>query len=93
MPEAIGRASAAGAGAEQGAGPEQGAGKPLEVAATVREALPNALYRVELVNGSRGALVAHVAGDSSLLRLRPGDPVVVEIAPYDAGRGRIVRRR
>jgi translation initiation factor IF-1 len=64
----------------------------LEVEATVREALPNALYRVELVTGARGSLVAHVAGDSSLLRLRPGDRVWVEIAPYDAGRGRIVRR-
>jgi translation initiation factor IF-1 len=81
MPEAVGRARAA------------GAGEPLEVAATVREALPNALFRVELESGSRAPLVAHVAGDSSLLRLRPGDPVVVEIAPYDAGRGRIVRRR
>ena len=69
------------------------ASEPLEVEATVREALPNALYRVELQGGSRGALVAHVAGESSLLRLRPGDPVVVEIAPYDTGRGRIVRRR
>ncbi len=64
----------------------------LEVEATVREALPNALYRVELATGTRGSLVAHVAGDSSLLRLRPGDRVWVEIAPYDAGRGRIVRR-
>ena len=64
----------------------------LEVEATVREALPNALYRVELATGARGSLVAHVAGDSSLLRLRPGDRVWVEIAPYDAGRGRIVRR-
>ena len=63
-----------------------------EVEATVREALPNALYRVELATGARGSLVAHVAGDSSLLRLRPGDRVWVEIAPYDAGRGRIVRR-
>ena len=63
-----------------------------EVEATVREALPNALYRVELASGARGSLVAHVAGDSSLLRLRPGDRVWVEIAPYDAGRGRIVRR-
>ncbi len=69
------------------------ASEPLEVEATVREALPNALYRVELQSGSRGALVAHVAGESSLLRLRPGDSVVVEVAPYDAGRGRIVRRR
>ena len=64
----------------------------LEVEATVREALPNALYRVELATGTRGSLVAHVTGDSSLLRLRPGDRVWVEIAPYDAGRGRIVRR-
>ena len=64
----------------------------LEVEATVREALPNALYRVELATDARGSLVAHVAGDSSLLRLRPGDRVWVEIAPYDAGRGRIVRR-
>jgi len=71
----------------------QGEGEPLEVAATVREALPNALYRVELASGSKGALLAHVAGESSLLRLRPGDAVFVEIAPYDAGRGRIVRRR
>ena len=64
----------------------------LELEATVRETLPNALYRVELATGTRGSLVAHVAGDSSLLRLRPGDRVWVEIAPYDAGRGRIVRR-
>ncbi len=65
----------------------------LEVEATVREALPNALFRVELASGSKSAVVAHVAGDSSLLRLRPGDQVVVELAAYDLGRGRIVRRR
>jgi translation initiation factor IF-1 len=79
MPDAVGRSPEA-------------ASKPLEVEATVREALPNALYRVELASGARGSLVAHVAGDSSLLRLLPGDRVRVEIAPYDAGRGRIVRR-
>ena len=64
----------------------------LVVEAVVREALPNALYRVELASGSRASLLAHVAGDASLLRLRPGDRVFVEIAPYDAVRGRIVRR-
>ena len=80
MPEAAGR-------------PPEGASEALAVEATVREALPNALFRVELASGSKGAVVAHVAGDSSLLRLRPGDQVVVELAPYDAGRGRIVRRR
>ena len=73
--------------------PRQGAGETLLADAIVREALPNALYRVELASGSRGSIVAHVAGDSSLLRLRPGDEVVVELAPYDAGRGRVVRRR
>jgi translation initiation factor IF-1 len=65
----------------------------LEVDATVREAMPNALFRVELATEKRASVTAHVAGESSLLRLRPGDEVVVEIAPYDAGRGRIVRRR
>ena len=73
--------------------PELGGRDTLEVAGTVRELLPNALFRVELAQGDRGSVTAHVAGESSLLRLRPGDAVVVEIAPYDAGRGRIVRRR
>ena len=87
MPEATGRPP-------QGASPQnERARETLEAEATVREALPNALFRVELGSGSRAAVVAHVAGDSSLLRLRPGDQVVVELAAYDAGRGRIVRRR
>jgi translation initiation factor IF-1 len=65
----------------------------LEVPATVREELPNSLYRVELQNEVRGQVVAHVSGGSVLLRLRPGDAVVVELMPYDMTRGRIVRRR
>jgi translation initiation factor IF-1 len=65
----------------------------MEVNATVREALPNALYRVELESEGRGQALAHVSGGSSLLRLFPGDAVVVELMAYDRGRGRIVRRR
>ncbi len=73
--------------------PEAGGRERLVVDGTVRELLPNALFRVELAAAGRGPVTAHVAGESGLLRLRPGDAVVVEIAPYDAGRGRIVRRR
>ena len=36
---------------------------------------------------------AHVGGSGGLLRLRPGDDVVVELMPYDMTRGRIVRKR
>jgi translation initiation factor IF-1 len=65
----------------------------LEMEGTVRELLPNALYRVELASEARPSVTAHLAGGAGSARLRPGDGVVVEIAPYDAGRGRIVRRR
>jgi translation initiation factor IF-1 len=67
-------------------------GEAVEVNGTVLEALPNALYRVELETGSRPRVTAHLAG-AALLRVLPGDPVVVELAPYDMTRGRIVRRR
>ncbi len=72
--------------------PDAAPRQPLEIEGTVRELLPGALYRVELMSEGHASVTAHMAG-SSLLRLRPGDGVVVEIAPYDAGRGRIVRRR
>ncbi len=60
-----------------------------EVAATVIELLPSALYRVELE--SREQVLAHAAGvrEKNFVRLRPGDRVRVEISPRDPGRGRI----
>lgn len=72
--------------------PEAAGREVLEVEGTVRELLPNALYRVELASGARPSVTAHLAGGAASVRLRPGDAVIVEIAPYDAGRGRIVRR-
>ena len=65
----------------------------MVVNARVIEGLPNAMYRVELETETRGQAVVHVAGSASLLRVLPGDGVVVELMPYDMGRGRIVRRR
>ena len=41
----------------------------------------------------RERLTAHVGGASGLLRLLPGEDVLVEITPYDTTRGRIVRRK
>ena len=61
--------------------------------ATVRERLPNSMYRVELEGG--GELLAHVGGDARavLTRLVPGDRVLVEVSPTDRGAGRIVARQ
>ena len=67
--------------------------QPLEVNGRVLESLPNALFRVELETERRTRITAHLAGSSSLLRLLPGEEVVVELMAYDPGRGRILRRR
>ncbi|HET7746495.1 MAG TPA: translation initiation factor IF-1 [Vicinamibacteria bacterium] len=64
----------------------------LEVNGRVVESLPNALYRVELEGEKRRQVTAHISG-ASLLRLLPGDEVVVEMLAYDDRRARIVRRR
>ncbi|HEU0092493.1 MAG TPA: translation initiation factor IF-1 [Vicinamibacteria bacterium] len=65
----------------------------LEVNGRVLESLPNALFRVELETERRQQITAHVSGGSSLLRILPGEAVVVELMAYDPARGRIVRRR
>ncbi|PYQ55261.1 MAG: translation initiation factor IF-1 [Acidobacteria bacterium] len=67
--------------------------EPLEVNGRVLESLPNALFKVELETEKRQTITAHVAGSSSLLRILPGEAVVVELMAYDPRRGRIVRRR
>ncbi|MFW5722786.1 MAG: translation initiation factor IF-1 [Desulfohalobiaceae bacterium] len=58
----------------------------------VNEALPNAMFRVELENGHE--ILAHISGKMRKYRIRitPGDTVTVELSPYDLTRGRITYR-
>jgi translation initiation factor IF-1 len=60
--------------------------------AVVTEALPNAMFEVELENGHR--LLAYAAGRMRryFIRITPGDRIRVELSPYDLTRGRIVYR-
>jgi translation initiation factor IF-1 len=64
----------------------------IEVEGTVLEALPNAMFRVELANQHK--ILAHVSGKIRLhyIRILPGDRVLVELSPYDLTRGRITYR-
>ena len=64
----------------------------IEVVATVLEALPNAMFRVELDN--KHQVLAHISGKmrKNFIRILPGDKVAVELSPYDLTRGRIVFR-
>ena len=64
----------------------------IEVEGTVREALPNANFKIELPNGHE--VLAHVSGKirMNFIRVIPGDRVLVELSPYDLTRGRITYR-
>ncbi len=64
----------------------------IEVEGRVTEALPNAMFRVELEGGHK--VLAHVSGKMRMnfIRILPGDVVTVEMSPYDLTRGRIVLR-
>jgi len=64
----------------------------IEVEGTVLEALPNAMFNVELQNGHK--ILAHVSGKLRMnyIRIVPGDKVTVEMSPYDLTKGRITWR-
>jgi translation initiation factor IF-1 len=64
----------------------------IEIEGRVVEALPNAMFRVELQNGH--LVLAHISGKmrQHYIRILPEDRVVVELSPYDLSRGRIVYR-
>lgn len=64
----------------------------IEVEGKVLEALPNAMFVVELENGHK--VLAHISGKlrMNFIRILPGDKVNLELSPYDLTRGRIVWR-
>ena len=64
----------------------------IRLEAKVIDALPNAMFKVELENGHQ--VLAHVSGKMRMhfIRILPGDKVTVEMSPYDLPRGRIVLR-
>jgi translation initiation factor IF-1 len=64
----------------------------IRLQAKVTDALPNAMFRVELENGHK--VLAHVSGKMRMhfIRILPGDTVIVEMSPYDLNRGRIILR-
>ena len=64
----------------------------IEVFGTVQEALPNAMFKVELENDY--VVLAHISGKMRMhfIRILPGDRVRIELSPYDLSRGRITWR-
>ena len=64
----------------------------IELEGTVVEALPNAMFQVELPSGHK--ILAHISGKlrMNFIRILPGDKVTVQMSPYDLTRGRITWR-
>ncbi len=66
--------------------------EPIEVEGTVKEALPNAMFKVQLDNGYE--VLGYISGKmrKHYIRILPGDRVKIQLSPYDLTRGRIVYR-
>ncbi len=64
----------------------------IELEGTVVEAMPNAMFKVEIQGGHQ--ILAHISGKlrMNFIRILPGDKVTVEMSPYDLSRGRITWR-
>ncbi len=64
----------------------------IEIDGTIKEALSNAMFRVELQNGH--VITAHISGKMRMnyIKILPGDKVKVEMSPYDLTKGRISYR-
>ena len=70
----------------------------IELLGVVTEALPNATFRVQLLDKKyppeEGIVLAHISGKMRInhIRILPGDKVTIELSPYDLTKGRIVFR-
>ncbi|HMS57695.1 MAG TPA: translation initiation factor IF-1 [Tepidiformaceae bacterium] len=64
----------------------------IEVEGLVTQALPSAMFKVELGNGHE--VLAHISGKmrKHYIKVLPGDRVLVELSPYDLTRGRLTFR-
>jgi translation initiation factor IF-1 len=64
----------------------------IEVEGVITQALPNAMFRVELANGHE--VLAHISGKmrKNYIKVLIGDRVLVELSPYDLTRGRLTYR-
>ena len=70
----------------------------IEVEGVVREAMPSAIFQVELLNGegkpNGHTVLAHISGKlrTNFIRILPGDKVTMEMSPYDLTKARITWR-
>lgn len=68
----------------------------IETEALVLEALPNAMFRLEVEIGEKKhQLIGHISGRMRrhYIRILPGDHVLIQISPYDLTKARIVYRQ
>ena len=64
----------------------------IEMEGKVIEALPNAMFKVELPNGYQVTAVIYGKMRMNFIRIYEGDKVTIELSPYDLTRGRITWR-
>lgn len=64
----------------------------IELEGVVVEAMPNAMFKVEIQGGH--TILAHISGKlrMNFIRILPGDKVTVEMSPYDLSKERITWR-
>ena len=64
----------------------------IELEGVVVEAMPNAMFKVEIQGGH--VILAHISGKlrMNFIRILPGDKVTIQMSPYDLTRGRITWR-